>query len=409
MRKNNKFKVLAVLVLVAAGLWWLVGHREGGRQRETVPEKTPPQTIMDGGVKVTDFTLSAGKVHDLVDRQIQAGKGSGKVLSAVSQEVPRANGDGKIRWHVRQLQVNLPVDVTVDSWLQRLAAALKPLGAEVLSQKPDVGNGQEGLRVEVCIRDQLGGEALTLITDKLFVVAAGVTRDGKQPPADKKKVTGKGQLALLIDDFGYTHDPIQGFAALGRPVTFAVLPNRPFSQEAAAQAVRHGQQVIVHMPMEALSPSATVEPVTVNVDMSDSEIQATARRLLDSVPGAIGVNNHQGSKATADQRVMNQVMDMVKSRGVFFVDSRTNGRSVAVDTARRYGIATGANEIFLDNVNDVAMVKQQLRTAAGMAQRNGSVIIIGHARMTTLMAVQEMLPELDEMGVKLVFVSQLVR
>lgn len=401
MRARRKIAVLGVLIVIAAGLWWFWG-REVGTQ-EVGGGRTVPQTITSNGVKVSDFTQAADRIHAVVDQQIQAGRGTPKLVAATVQEVPRTGVEGKIRWHVRQLQLQLPQDTSVDSWLKSLETALKPRGAEVLGRQAE---GQQGIRIDVGIRDQLGGEKLTLVTDKILILGVG---EAKRTEKKRTPISGKAQLAIVVDDFGYTQEPIQAYVNLGRQITFAVLPNRPYSQEAAQQALRHGLTVMLHMPMEALSASATVEPVTVNVDMADSEVQATARRLVDSLPGISGVNNHQGSKATADARVMAQVLEVVKGRGLFFVDSRTNPRSVALDTARRMGLRSTENEIFLDNSNEVGAVKQQIRAAANLALRQGSAVAIGHARMTTVMALQEMLPELDEMGVKLVPITQLLQ
>lgn len=215
-------------------------------------------------------------------------------------------------------------------------------------------------------------------------------------------------MAIIIDDFGYNKESIAAFAAMSRPITFAVIPYRPFSNEAAAQGVSSGKQVILHLPMEPLSKSSQSEDVTVSVNMSDEEIQDIVKRAVQSVPGLIGVNNHQGSRATADRRVMRNVLSVLKMNHLFFVDSRTNSQSIAAETARQMGVQTGENELFIDNTDEVSAVKAKLRTARDMAIKHGAVTVIGHARMNTALAVQEMMPELEAQGIQFVFVSQLL-
>ena len=166
---------------------------------------------------------------------------------------------------------------------------------------------------------------------------------------------------------------------------------------------------MLHLPMEPLAASEQSERITIGIGMGDTEIRETVSRAIQAIPGIIGINNHQGSRATADQRVMRQVLSVIKANSLFFVDSRTNSKSVGVATARQLGVKTAANDLFIDNDNDVAAVKRQLRIARDMALRDGSVIVIGHARLTTAAAIQEMITELEESGIKLVFVSDMVR
>ena len=106
---------------------------------------------------------------------------------------------------------------------------------------------------------------------------------------------------------------------------------------------------------------------------------------------------------------MKNVMQVLKSKQLFFLDSRTNSQSVAGDTARQMGVHTADNQLFIDNVDDIAAVKKQIRTAKEMALHQGNAIIIGHARMNTAAAVRSMIPELENSGVQLVFLSQLVQ
>ena len=143
--------------------------------------------------------------------------------------------------------------------------------------------------------------------------------------------------------------------------------------------------------------------------MSDQEIQQAVTKAIQSIPGVIGVNNHQGSRATADRRVMKDVLSVIRANNLFFVDSRTNSQSVAFDMSRQMGLHTGENELFIDNLSDVEAIKNQIRSAMHMALAHGTVTVIGHARMNTAIAVREMIPEIEAAGIKLVFESELVK
>jgi polysaccharide deacetylase 2 family uncharacterized protein YibQ len=127
------------------------------------------------------------------------------------------------------------------------------------------------------------------------------------------------------------------------------------------------------------------------------------------VPLARGVNNHEGSKASADSRVMHDVIGVLARHGdLFFIDSRTNPASVGEQTAQAMGVPTAGRDVFLDNRADVAYTEAQLLEAAEIAKRQGSAIAIGHPRPSTLAAVREMIPRLEASGIQFVLAQDLV-
>ncbi len=203
---------------------------------------------------------------------------------------------------------------------------------------------------------------------------------------------------------------ITEFSAIRRSFTFAVLPFKAYSKDAATKGLASGHQVILHLPMEPLSGTEPGEiPSTVQMGMTVEKIRELVERATAGLPGVIGVNNHQGSRATSDRKTMENVMQVLREEKLFFVDSRTHGRTVAADTARQTKIKTTENDLFLDGIADVAYIKKQLRSAGEMALRQGSVTVIGHARPKTAIALREVIPELEAKGIRFVFVSQLVR
>jgi len=223
-------------------------------------------------------------------------------------------------------------------------------------------------------------------------------------------VTGNphgAQLALIVDDCGQWIATERGFVALEIPLTLSVLPDVPYTSVIATEASDAGKGVMLHLPMETLS-GLNPGPGKVTTEMSDAQIVAQVQSDLAEVPLARGVNNHEGSKATADARVMRAVIGVLAQHSLFFIDSRTNVASVGEATARAMGVPTAARDVFLDNRADVAYSEAQLSQAAEIAQRTGSAIAIGHPRPTTLAAVRAMIPRLQALGVQFVLVQDLV-
>jgi uncharacterized protein len=228
-----------------------------------------------------------------------------------------------------------------------------------------------------------------------------------QSPSPAGTMNANGpELALIVDDCGQWIATERGFVALGVPLTLSVLPDVPYTSVIATEASDAGKGVMLHLPMETLS-GLNPGPGKVTTEMSDSQIVAQVQSDLADVPLARGVNNHEGSKASADPRVMRAVIGVLAAHNLFFIDSRTNSASVGEATARALGVPTAARDVFLDNRADVAYTEAQLQQAADIARRTGSAIAIGHPRPTTLAAVRAMIPQLENDGITFVLAGDL--
>lgn len=219
----------------------------------------------------------------------------------------------------------------------------------------------------------------------------------------------RARLAIVIDDWGYSWPAAEAFLALDAPLTAAVLPNAPYARRQALLARRRGFEVLVHLPMEPQSPHADPGDGAITTDLPDEEIRHRVEQAIEAVPGAVGVSNHMGSRATADPRVMAQVLAVVGERGLFFLDSHTTPDSVAGRVAEAVGVPWAQNQVFLDSQPDPAAVRRQLELAVRRALATGYAIAIGHVRPATARVLAEALPELRRRGIELVPVSALIR
>jgi len=227
------------------------------------------------------------------------------------------------------------------------------------------------------------------------------------PQPSRAASTGP-KLALIIDDCGQWPDIERGFIALPIPLTLSVLPDVRFNHAIEHEAAIAGKGIMLHLPMETMS-GMNPGPGKVTTEMDDAAIATQVQHDLDDVDLATGVNNHEGSKATADARVMNDVATVLARDDRFFIDSMTSSKSVAEATARAHGVRVAARDVFLDNRADVAYTEGQLRAAVAIARRTGSAIAIGHPRPSTLEAVRDLVPELQAQGIDFVLVSSLVQ
>lgn len=247
-------------------------------------------------------------------------------------------------------------------------------------------------------------------------IAGGITDYIARASTRPARVGQAGRVAIVIDDLAGPAEKTGAEALfhLGFPVTVAVLPHYPSSWQLAKRAHRAGMEVLVHMPME---PEGKVPPAALGrgallTTLPASEIKERVRRAIDSVPYAAGMNNHMGSRATADRRVMRAVMEVLKERGMFFVDSRTTGHSVALEVAREVGVPCLQSDFFLDDVEDEDYIRKRLYDVAARARARGRATAIGHvghAVADTVAVMEAMKEELKLQGIKFVHVSELIR
>ena len=216
------------------------------------------------------------------------------------------------------------------------------------------------------------------------------------------------KLAIILDDLGSERAAAEAVFSLPYSLTISVLPNHEHSAEIAQEAQRRGYQVLLHLPMQSVA-NEKPEAQELHPGMPAAEVSSLVDQFLKNVPGVVGVNNHQGSQATANRGVMEELMPVLGEHHLFYVDSRTTAATVAYQTAQEFGIPSAFRNVpFLDDVAEVAAVRKQLELALRGAREKGEAIAIGHPHSATLQALSEVLPRAQAQGVRLVFVSELV-
>ena len=219
---------------------------------------------------------------------------------------------------------------------------------------------------------------------------------------------GHPRLAIVVDDLGNDRAQADALFRLAYPLTISVLPHEANSGEIAEEAHRRGFEVMLHLPMES-SAGATGEAVELHPGMGSADVEKTFAGMLETVPYAAGVNNHEGSLGTADQKLMDELMPLLHERNLFFIDSRTTAATVAETAARAAGVAAGRRNVFLDDEQTVPAIRKQFDLAIRDAREKGSALAIGHPHPETLEVLGEMLPQAERQGVRLVFASDLAR
>jgi len=218
-----------------------------------------------------------------------------------------------------------------------------------------------------------------------------------------------GTIVLIIDDFGYRNDLISdGFLKLNIPITCAIIPGHSQSKIFAEKAINAGKEVIIHMPMESSVVTSGEEEYKIKTGMTSEEVEWRINEVLKEIPSAVGMNNHQGSKATTDGKIMSVVASVLKERDKYFLDSRTAANTVGEKSMRSIGVPTASRHVFLDNNPSIDQISAQLNELVAFAKKRGIGIGIGHARPNTLKVLETKIPELLKAGYKFEFGSYAV-
>ena len=217
----------------------------------------------------------------------------------------------------------------------------------------------------------------------------------------------QNKLAIVIDDVGYHLKEDAAIFAMPREISVAIIPAAPHARARNQEAKSQGRDILIHMPMQPMR-AVKIEDGGLHLGMSATQVNNRVNTAKNIVNDAIGMNNHMGSAATADPQLMTYLMTALQEKHLFFLDSRTIGKSVAGKIAKEQGVRSLDRHIFLDDSNELADVQHQFKAAIQYARKHGTAIAIGHPRPNTIAVLQAGINNLPE-DIQLVGMSYLWR
>lgn len=235
---------------------------------------------------------------------------------------------------------------------------------------------------------------------------------GKKPgpglkPAPPQTAHPGRPIAVIIDDIGFDLKIVEELAGIPAPIAFAVLPHAPHAVEAARLLHAAGKEILLHLPMEPRSyPGESPGAGALMADMDEGEIRRRIREGLAAVPFVSGVNNHMGSRFMEDEARLAIVMEELRKRDLFFVDSRTAADSRGRESAGRAGVRFAARDLFIDHAPGYAAALENLTGSFRQGRSNGApVLMIGHPHAQTVRAIRDAMPVWKTEGVRVIPVS----
>lgn len=235
--------------------------------------------------------------------------------------------------------------------------------------------------------------------------APPVATRAKKP--EKKILTGKPLVAIVIDDMGYRQNTGKALLALNLPLSFAFLPFTPFSDELQQEAQAKGCDILLHLPLEPMNPKANPGPGALSTAMDAKTMTSLFYEDLQAVPKAIGISNHMGSRFTVNPQAMRTLLALVRTRNLFFLDSVTASGSVAYALALEMGVKAERRTVFLDNDQNPDKIIAQLDLLVRLAGEHGQAVGVGHPYPATVEALRRYQSQLRT-RTEMVGVSRLV-
>lgn len=378
--------------------------------------------VIDGGEKNKDGV----QVVSLIDESIEANRVVDNILlkkdnwqlrekNHGEQLLGVENSKSKVKLNHRDLLVGVPLTTSLSGAGEWLKAKAEASGLTYINGRADKYKSYDAYRVEIGVQAKAGEGTQPFTTDTVWFFHNGNLVKGDKDVTDKPDKSAKeirkykGRLAIIIDDCGHDLDALRTLLNTDLPFSYAILPDSEYSSDALEMIKNKRKVAMLHLPMEPLDAKQMGNrKKTVCVDMSVAQKQAVIKKALDSLPGVVGVNNHQGSKATADKATMEIVMKEMKARKLFFVDSRTIGKTAVKAVAKDKGVFTAANDIFLDDSSNVEDIRMQIYKAMELAEQQKDAIAICHARPNTARAWKMYLEEFVDSGINFVPVTELL-
>jgi uncharacterized protein len=237
---------------------------------------------------------------------------------------------------------------------------------------------------------------------------SGLTAPWRQYAVAYEAAKGRPRIVVVIDDMGMDRHRTARIIALPGPLTTSFLTYASDLKAQTQASQRAGHELMLHVPMEPMNHSADAGRNVITTGLSPEELSRRLDWALGRFDDFVGINNHMGSRFTANREGMNFVMSTLKQRGLLFLDSRTTSKTVAESVARKLNVPYARRHVFLDDKPTPAGVARQMREAERIALRNGHVVVIGHPRDATIVALRQWLSNLERRGFALVPISAVV-
>jgi len=372
-RKRHYFKKIQILLLVLLAFSFLFLY-----DCWRIKQGYPP--YLKRWFPLQDYTFQSHQIDMAIESSLSnLGLTSEDIIKSYREE----KETGKTKWIDFYKELKVPFGTDFSYYTAVIGREVEKVGGTILTRQ----------------LSKKGEDSLTLVIGVENISTATLIF----------RAIPRAKIAIIIDDVGYGGPVTEKLLQLPFTATLSILPHLAHSGDIAEEAHSLGYEVMLHLPMESIRPEENRGMDIIYVDMNKEEIVSLIEEALDSVPYAVGVNNHMGSRLCQNSEAMEIILDRIKGHNLYFIDSLVITDSVAYKIAQTMAIPSNYRRTFLDNHNDPDYIKGQLAELKEKAIAEGEAIGIGHCRRNTLDVLAEVIPEMKKEGIKFVFASELVK
>lgn len=376
--EDNRFRltlIMLYLLLLAGALFFALHATNNEKKDNTEVAKIEEQNL-------TSFSLMQEKLHKELISTLKSLQIDVEYIKENAADVSDGN-------HIIQLKILLNGSLPIEEFRRIMQSKVELFEGELLEENLAL-KPKDAIKIFKILLNNKPSHRLIIV------------RKSKED-ADRKKI------AIIIDDLGYSLDMLYALIEINQPLTLSIIPHLKYSRKTAQIAHERGYEIMLHLPMEPENyPANNPGLGAILTHMSPDEIYHTVLEDIASLPYITGVNNHMGSKATQDYTIMKHVLKVIKEHNLYFIDSQTSDHTIAYKVAQEMGVPTGLRVIFIDKIQEVSYTEKELKSLFVYAENNGYAIGIGHAFPSTIKALKNVLPNINNDEVNLVFASEIV-
>ena len=388
-RRGGKGGLGYLLSFLLGGLLVLGGYFYFFPKKPSLPEMIDQRAITQKIFIVDQIIISQLSELGLARRNI--------FLQQVTEKK-----EGPLVWKHSQMKIQCPRTLSFSVIEGNFRKSIAALGEPFSGQSAQTA---KSLQLDIRIYDRITHE-LTFVP-----TVPPSPKPGRLPGEPEVPKTGlTPRIAIVIDDLGGEENSVsQELLQWNLPITFSILPFTPHAKRLASEAHQKGREIIIHIPMEPHGyPRTNPGKGVLLHDMSKEGFRRQLLEDIEAVPYIGGVSNHMGSRLMEDPEKVKIILTELKKKDLFFLDSRTTSQSVGFQTARSLGVKSGERSVFLDHAQGEQAVMQSLELLMQTALSSGKAIGIGHPHAATITSLKKMIPRIQEKGIQIVPVSELL-
>ena len=208
------------------------------------------------------------------------------------------------------------------------------------------------------------------------------------------------RIAVVVSDLGLSGAATEAaIQQLPGSVTLAFSPYAQGLEQWTRLARTAGHEVFLNLPMEPVDyPDQDPGPYALLTSIDPKQNLFRMDWLLSRATGYAGVTHHMGSRFTTSSQDLRPLLEVLKARGLMFLDSRSSDQSVAARIASAMKVPVAYNNRFIDAVASRDAIDKNLADVEKIARRTGYAVAIGSAYPVTIERLSLWLPKAQEQG-----------